>query len=110
MLFGVEHHPRWMCLILLSLAIPSGLLGQTTPGTPPRPSQFISIDDAINLALQHNQNLRAQQLNIDQSKADEITAALKPNPTYTNLNEDFPIFDPSLLTLDNLRTLSLIHI
>ena len=35
-----------------------------------------------------------------------ITAALKPNPVFSNLNEDFQIFAPSNLTFDNLGTLS----
>jgi cobalt-zinc-cadmium efflux system outer membrane protein len=64
----------------------------------------LTLEDATRLALQHNQSLRAQRLAIDQAKANEITAALKPNPVFTNLNEDFPLLSPSYLTLDNLRT------
>jgi cobalt-zinc-cadmium efflux system outer membrane protein len=56
------------------------------------------------MALERNQSLRAQRLAIDQAKALEITAATKPNPVFSNLNEDFPIFSPSDLTLQNLRT------
>lgn len=61
------------------------------------------MGEAIQLALEHNQAMRAQRLNVDQSKANEITASLKPNPVYTTTNEDFPIFNPSQLTGDNLR-------
>ncbi len=39
--------------------------------------------DAVRLALERNHQLRAQRLNVDLSKADEITAALKPNPVLT---------------------------
>ena len=39
----------------------------------------VSMDDAVRLTLERNQTLRAQRLDIDGSKADEITAALKPN-------------------------------
>jgi outer membrane protein, heavy metal efflux system len=74
--------------------LPQGA-GQTTP---------LTLDEAERLALDHNQALRAQRFNIDQARANEITAALKPNPVYTNINEDFPIFSPGDFTLDNLRT------
>jgi len=61
------------------------------------------MEQAIRLALEHNQALRAQRLNVDQAKAGQITAALKPNPVYTMTNEDFPIFTPKDLTFANLR-------
>ena len=57
--------------------------------------------DAVRLALERNHQLRAQRLNVDLSKADEITAALKPNPDFTSTNELFPVFTPSQLTWDN---------
>jgi cobalt-zinc-cadmium efflux system outer membrane protein len=76
----------------------------TSPnGASPRLSG-LTLEDAIRLALEHNQSLRAQRLAIDQAKANEITVALKPNPVFTNVNEDFPFFSPDYLTLDNLRT------
>ncbi len=37
----------------------------------------------MRIALAYNQSLRANRLNIDQSKANEITAGLKPNPTLS---------------------------
>ena len=40
----------------------------------------ITLDDAIQLALQHNHNLLAARTTIQQSEAQEITANLKPNP------------------------------
>jgi outer membrane protein TolC len=41
----------------------------------------ISLDEAIQLALQHNHNLLAARTTIQQSQATEITANLRPNPT-----------------------------
>ncbi|MGA2261118.1 MAG: TolC family protein [Acidobacteriota bacterium] len=64
----------------------------------------VTLEDATRLAIEHNQALRAQRLAVDQARANEITAALKPNPVFSNLNEDFQIFSPSNLTLQNLRT------
>ncbi len=76
----------------------------TVPQAVPQPAAPLTMEEATRLALEHNQAIRAQRLNIEQSRANEITAALKPNPVFTNLNEDFPIFDPSQLTLENIRT------
>lgn len=62
------------------------------------------MTDAVRLALDQNHSLRAQRLNVDLSKADEITAGLKPNPVLTSTNENFPIFSPSqLFSWDNVR-------
>ena len=60
---------------------------------------LISMEDAVRIALQYNQALRAQRLNIDQSKAGEITAALKPNPVLGNLVDTIPIFSPQTIRL-----------
>jgi cobalt-zinc-cadmium efflux system outer membrane protein len=67
---------------------------QTAPANPPR---LISMEDAVRIALKYNQGLRAQRLNIDQSKAEEVTAALKPNPTLTSLVDTIPIFSPETI-------------
>jgi len=101
--------PRWFAILLILIALPFGTptarcsqaaIPQGTSQAPPP----LTLDEAIRLALEHNQSLRAQRLNIDQARANEITAALKPNPVFTNLNEDFQIFAPSSLTLDNIKT------
>jgi len=69
-----------------------------------QPNTKLTLEDLVQLALKHNQSLRAQRLAIDQAKANEITAALKPNPVFSNLNEDFQIFNPGNISLQNLRT------
>jgi cobalt-zinc-cadmium efflux system outer membrane protein len=61
--------------------------------------KLISLEDAVRIALQYNQALRAQRLNIDQSKAGEVTASLKPNPTLGNLVDTIPIFSPQTIRL-----------
>jgi cobalt-zinc-cadmium efflux system outer membrane protein len=83
----------------------SRLLEAQPPATPSasKPASVITMSVALQLAIEHNQSMRAQRLNVDQSKANEITAALKPNPVYTTTNEDFPIFNPNQLIADNLR-------
>jgi outer membrane protein, heavy metal efflux system len=57
----------------------------------------LSMDDAIRIALQYNQTLRGQRINIDESRAGEITAGLKPNPAFSTLVDGIPIFSPSTL-------------
>jgi outer membrane protein, heavy metal efflux system len=77
-------------------------LGQPpSPGSPP-PVTLLTREQAVALALERNQALRAQRFTLDQSRANEITAGLKPNPVFTSSNADFPVFTPSQLTLSNL--------
>lgn len=58
----------------------------------------ITLDEAIQLALQHNHNLLAQRTTIQQSEAEEITANLRPNPTIFGDWDYLPIFSPSSWT------------
>lgn len=43
----------------------------------------ITLDQAIDLAIAHNHTLKATQTQIQQSQAEEVTAALRPNPNLT---------------------------
>ena len=70
-----------------------GVAGAQTPSAGTSPS-VISMDDAVRIALAYNQSLRAQRLNVDQNRAEEITAALKPNPTFSTLVDTIPLFSP----------------
>ena len=77
------------CAILAcALAVPSVLLAQQGPVR-------ITLDDAIQLALQHNHNLLAAQTTILQSQAEEIQANLRPNPTFFTDWEYLPLGSPS---------------
>ena len=55
----------------------------------------ITLDEAIQMALQHNHNILAARSTIQQSQAEEITANLRPNPTLFTDWEYLPIFTPS---------------
>jgi cobalt-zinc-cadmium efflux system outer membrane protein len=69
------------------------------------PHSRVDLDQAIQLALTHNHALKAAQSQIPQSQAEEITAAIRPNPVFTYDDLYVPIFSPSQLnssTLDNL--------
>jgi len=95
--------PAWSIIgrgaLVVSLAVPAAAAAQTPAPAPAPgpPAARISMADAVRLAVEHNHQLRAQRLNVDISRADEITAALKPNPTLTSTNENFPVFAPSQL-------------
>jgi outer membrane protein, heavy metal efflux system len=52
----------------------------------------ITLDDAIQLGLQHNHNLLATRTTIQQAEAQEITANLKPNPVLFADWEYLPLF------------------
>ena len=58
----------------------------------------ITLDDAIQLALQHNYSLLAARTTIQQSQAQEITANLRPNPVLISDWEYLPFFAPSYWT------------
>jgi cobalt-zinc-cadmium efflux system outer membrane protein len=84
---------RWAGVLAVSWAVAPSLAAQTPPQpspAPPTPATTVSLDDAVRLAVAYNHQLRAQRLNVDISKADEVTAALKPNPVFTSTNENFP--------------------
>jgi cobalt-zinc-cadmium efflux system outer membrane protein len=61
--------------ILISLALAPAARAQA----PVR----ISLDQAIDLAITHNHTLKATQTQIQQTQAQEVTAALRPNPNLT---------------------------
>ena len=54
----------------------------------------ITLDEAIQMALQHNHNLLAARTTIQQSEAEEITANLRPNPTLFADWEYLPLGSP----------------
>ena len=73
------------CILAAPLA-----LGQATNG-PVR----ITLDEAIQMALQHNHNLLAMTTTIQQSQSEEITQNLRPNPTLFADWEYLPLGAPS---------------
>lgn len=84
--------------IAATLATMVSAQGQTAPqAPPPAAGPPISIDDAVRMALEHNQAIRAQRLSIDISKADEVTAGLKPNPTLSLGVDGLTVFTPRSL-------------
>ncbi len=75
----------WLCLGLLGLACTSaGLLAQQSPAT-------WTWQQVLSKFEQANPTLRAGKLNIDESRAAEITAYLRPNPDFSMTLDGFQI-------------------
>ena len=86
---------------------------QGAPSQPPAPqaqtlaqnnqaSLKISLDQAIQMALQHNHNLLAARSTIQQNEAEEITANLRPDPVLLGDIQFLPLFQPDQWSLDYL--------
>lgn len=65
-------------------------------------AQLITLDQALQMALEHNQNLLAQRSTIQQNEAEEITANLRPDPVLMGDSQFLPIFQPSNFSSDYL--------
>jgi outer membrane protein, heavy metal efflux system len=61
-------------LVSTCMLLANSAFGQTPPVR-------ITLDEGIQMALQHNHSLLAARTTIQQSEAQEITANLRPNPT-----------------------------
>jgi cobalt-zinc-cadmium efflux system outer membrane protein len=99
--------PMWQQLILLgTVMLLFGAMAAQTPSQAapsPLPTR-VTLDQAIELALQHNHSLQAARTTILQNQAQEITANLRPNPTVDWDTQFLPLFQPSNFTLDYLNT------
>jgi len=71
-----------LCCLVVSLASP-------VPGTGEPALSRVSLDQVLGIALRQNPTLRAQELALQSTKAGEITAGLRPNPTMNFLAEQF---------------------
>jgi cobalt-zinc-cadmium efflux system outer membrane protein len=80
----------WLLLLLLAPAVE----GQSTV--------MVTLDQAIDLSLAHNHSLKATRTLILQNQAQEITANLRPNPTFGFDSQFLPIFSPSDFSSNNL--------
>jgi cobalt-zinc-cadmium efflux system outer membrane protein len=72
--------------------------GQTPPGP-----VTVTLDQAIQTALQHNHSLLAARTTVQQSEAQEVTANLRPNPTLFTDWEYLPLVHPGGSLLDYLH-------
>ena len=76
---------RWIVVLLACLAVTLTVTASAAQESLKR----VSLEDALQLALRQNPTLRAQQAALASTKAGEITAGLRPNPTMNFLAEQF---------------------
>jgi cobalt-zinc-cadmium efflux system outer membrane protein len=74
--------------ILLAASVSGCLVSAAFAQSPIR----LTLDQAIDLALKHNHTLQAARTAIQQNQAAEVTANLRPNPTFFTDWEYLPIF------------------
>ena len=102
---------EWWPLMVLSasLLVPAPGRAQTAqapaqpaqtpaqPGQPPATpaATRITLQQAIDMAIQHNHSLQAARTMILQNQAQETTANLRPNPTISGDTQFLPILEPS---------------
>lgn len=97
-------------VFLAEAACAQSQLAQSSSPPPPQASTLaqkpgapiITLDEAVQMALQHNHNLLAARTVIQQSKAEETTANLRPNPVILTDSDFLPVFQPSQLSADYL--------
>jgi len=100
--------PRVLILVAAVVLLLSGAwagVGYCQQQAPP-PTVRIDLHRAIQLALAHNHALLAARTQVTQSKADEVTASLRPNPTFTWNALFFPFFTPSQLNGDYINNVT----
>src|SRR5579872_5254772 len=95
---------RCVGAMLLAAAMPSPA-GAQAPAQPAAAATPVSLtlDQAIDLALQRNHALLAARTTIQQNQAQEVTANLRPNPVFLGDLQFLPIFSPSNFTSDYLE-------
>lgn len=65
-------------------------------------SMQITLEQAIELALKNSPTIKAARTQIDQNRAQETTASLRPNPVLSWDTQFLPFFTPGGFTADNL--------
>ncbi|PYM15913.1 MAG: hypothetical protein DMD81_13840 [Candidatus Rokuibacteriota bacterium] len=73
----------FMFIVILALFTASHAAGQET-------LTAVSLDEAVAVALRHNPTLRAKEYEVQSTRASEITAGLRPNPTASYSTEQLP--------------------
>ena len=69
-------------------------ISDTAFGQPPQGPVKYTLDQAIQMAVQHNHALLAARTTVQQSLAQEVTANLRPNPELAAVWAYLPLFKP----------------
>ncbi len=83
----------WWLFLALSGAFACAQQTPTPSPAAPAPAVRITLEQAIQLATQHNHSLEAARSTINQNLAQEVTAKLRPNPVLSWDSQFIPLFD-----------------
>jgi outer membrane protein, heavy metal efflux system len=101
--FRAQHWRLSMAFGALTLLLAiQGAEAQSPAQTPP--TTRVTLDQAVDMALQHNHSLQAARTTILENQAQEITANLRPNPVLFSDAQFLAVFTPSNYTTDYLDT------
>ena len=111
----MRSHPMCLPVLMVSALFLEGAGAQSPPAASQSPSSpqaqtlaqkpgavTISLEEAIQMALQHNHTLMAARTVIQQDQAEETTANLRPNPVLLGDSQFLPVFQPSQFSADYL--------
>jgi cobalt-zinc-cadmium efflux system outer membrane protein len=110
--YRIRRHPLKAKRVIMHLrktivraagAIVCAVFAVSAHGQAPQGPVRITLDQAIQLALQNNHSLLANRTNIPQNLANEVTANLRPNPTLFTDWEYLPLYKPGVGILDYLH-------
>ncbi len=93
---------EWRPLTALGVLLLICARGAAQTPVPPAVTR-VTLDQAIDMAIQHNHSLQAARTMILQNQAQEITANLRPNPTLNGDAQFLPLFQPSNFTSSYLN-------
>ena len=85
-------------IVFYCAALADAAFGQAAAG----PAK-LTLEQAIDLAIQRNHSLLATRTTIQQNLAQEVTANLRPNPTFFTDWEYLPLYKPNEGILDYLH-------
>jgi outer membrane protein, heavy metal efflux system len=80
---------------LVTCAVLSCGLSVSTASGQTKTAVRITLDEAVQMALEHNHSILAARTTITQSEAQEVTANLRPNPSFFTDWDYLPLFAPS---------------
>jgi outer membrane protein, heavy metal efflux system len=99
-----EINPRWKtCLAVIACAVFACTIGAKRTAGQTKSAVRITLDEAVQMALQHNHNILAARTAITQSEATEVTAHLRPNPVLFTDWDYLPLFTPGSMNTTYLH-------